>query len=96
MSRLREPSRSPPHAALLIEPSVTKLGGGAVVPTSSRALLAVVVALVGVALGQLGLWWYAGTEGGVLPLVDYLAETFGLLVPLQALLAAGFAWWGAR
>ena len=49
-----------------------------------------------VALGQLGLWWYAGTEGGVLPLVDYLAETFGLLVPLQALLAAGFAWWGAR
>ena len=75
---------------------LTKLGGGAAVPTSSRALLAVVVALVGVALGQLGLWWYAGTEGGVLPLVDYLAETFGLLVPLQALLAAGFAWWGAR
>ena len=43
-----------------------------------------------------GLWWYAGTEGGVLPLVDYLGQTFGLLVPLQALLAAGFAWWGAR
>jgi hypothetical protein len=75
---------------------VTRLGGGATVSGSSRALVAIGLALVGVALGQWGLWWYAGTEGGVLPLVDYLATTFGILVPLQALLAVGFAWWGAR
>jgi len=75
---------------------VTKLGAGAAVPTSGRAFLAVALALLGVAFGQWGLWWYAGTEGGVLPLVDYLTTTFGVLVPLQALLAAGFAWWGAR
>ena len=75
---------------------LTKLGGGAAVAAPRRVMLAIGLALLGVAIGQLGLWWYAGTEGGVLPLVDYLAETFGLLVPLQALLAAGFAWWGAR
>ena len=75
---------------------VTKLGGGTVVPATRRVVLAVILALLGVALGQVGLWWYAGTEGGVLPLVDYLATTFGVLVPLQALLAIGFAWWGAR
>lgn len=75
---------------------VTKVGGGVVVEPGRRMVVAIVLALVGVALGQLGLWWYATTEGGVLSLVDYLATTFGVLVPLQALLAAGFAWWGAR
>ena len=75
---------------------VTRLGGGTVVEPGRRVVVAIVLAIVGVALGQLGLWWYAGTEGGVLPLVDYLATTFGVLVPLQALLAVGFAWWGAR
>lgn len=75
---------------------LTRVGGGARLAPPGRTVVAVVVALVGVALGQLGLWWYAGTEGGVLPLVDYLVQTFGILVPLQALLAAGFAWWGSR
>ena len=73
-----------------------RIGGGTAFGASVRLVTAVVLALAGVALGQLGLWWYAGTEGGVLPLVDYLAQTFGLLVPLQALLAAGFAGWAAR
>ena len=75
---------------------LTRVGGGARISPSTRIAVAVVLALLGVALGQLGLWWYAGTEGGVLPLVDYLAQTFGILVPLQAVLAAGSAWWGAR
>jgi hypothetical protein len=74
----------------------TRLGGGTALGSPRRPLLAVGLAVVGVALGQVGLWWYAGTEGGVLPLVDYLAQTFGVLVPVQALLAAGFAWWAAR
>jgi hypothetical protein len=74
----------------------TRLGGGAALVPPLRPAMAVTVALVGVALGQVGLWWYAGTEGGVLPLLDYLGQTFGVLVPIQALLAAGFAGWAAR
>jgi hypothetical protein len=50
----------------------------------------------GVALGQVGLWLLARQEGGVLSLADYLAETFGFLVPAQFLAAAGAAWWRSR
>lgn len=74
------------------------IGGGT--PLASRRALrpwvAVSSALLGVVIGQVGLWWYAGTEGGVLPLVDYLGQTFGVLVPLQAALACAIAWWTAR
>lgn len=73
-----------------------RVGGGDAFGATGRTVTAVGVALVGVLVGQLGLWWYAGLEGGVLPLVDYLAQTFGVLVPLQAALAAVLAWWGAR
>lgn len=74
----------------------TRIGGGAALPAPRRTWLAVALAIVGVAMGQVGLWWYATTEGGVLPLVEYLSTTFGVLVPLQALLAVGAAWWAAR
>ena len=37
---------------------------------------------IGVALGQVGLWLLGREEGGVLSLIDYLAEVFGFLVPL--------------
>lgn len=74
----------------------TRMGGGAALAAPRRTWLAVVLALVGVLVGQVGLWAYATSEGGVLPLVEYLATTFGVLVPLQALLAAGAAWWAAR
>jgi hypothetical protein len=59
-------------------------------------LMAMAVAAGGVTLGQVGLWLLARQEGGVLSLVDYLAETFGFLVPLQFLAAAGAAWWRSR
>ena len=49
-----------------------------------------------VALGQAGLWQYARTEGGVLAPLDYLAEVYGPLVPLQLVAAAVAAWVGAR
>ncbi len=58
--------------------------------------LGATLAGIGVTIGQVGLWLYARTEGGVLPLIDYLGLTFGALVPLQLLLAAGVAWWRAR
>jgi hypothetical protein len=61
-----------------------------------RRWLAVVLASVGVALGQVGLWLLARQEGGVLGLPEYLAEVFGILVPLQLVVAAAVAWWRAR
>ena len=73
-----------------------KVGGGDALGATGRRLSAVGVALVGVLVAQLGVWWYAGLEGGVLPVVDYLSQTFGVLVPLQAALAAVLAWWGQR
>jgi hypothetical protein len=64
---------------------------------SARATwVSIAMACGGVALGQLGLWLVARQEGGVLGVVDYLAETFGYLVPLQFLGAAGAAWWRSR
>jgi hypothetical protein len=63
---------------------------------SNRIVAAIVLAVISVGLGQLGLWLYARTEGGVLPLGPYLAETFGVLVPLEVAVAALVAWRSAR
>ncbi len=49
-----------------------------------------------VALGQVGIWQYALTEGGVLPLVDYLGEVFGPLVIVEFVVGAVVAWLAAR
>ena len=61
-----------------------------------RVILALVLAMGAVALGQIGLWKYALTEGGVLGPIDYLGEVFGLLVPLEFATAAVVAWLAAR
>ena len=61
-----------------------------------RRSLAAVIALLGVALGQVGLWLIAREEGGTLAIGDYLAEVFGLLVPAELAIAAVVAWWRAR
>lgn len=77
----------------------TKAGaGGSGDPARRRTWrwTAVGLAVAGVLVGQLGLWLFARTEGGVLTLPDYLAQTFGALVPLQVLLAGVAAWWTAR
>ena len=71
-------------------------GAGDTLSKPARSWIAAVLAALGLLVGQLGLWLFARSEGGVLPLVDYLAETFGVLVPLEVLLAAGVAWWRAR
>ena len=49
-----------------------------------------------VLVAQIGIWLYARAEGGALGLVDYLAQTFGPLVPLQFAIAALVAWWSTR
>lgn len=58
--------------------------------------LAPALAASAVALGQVGLWLVARQEGGTLDPVSYLAEVFGVLVPLQLAIAAAVAWWQAR
>jgi hypothetical protein len=40
---------------------LTRLGGGTSLAPTRRTSIAIVLALVGFSLGQLGLWWYAGT-----------------------------------
>jgi hypothetical protein len=61
----------------------------------ARRVTAAAIAVLGVALGQLGLWLIAREEGGVLAPIDYLADVFGLLVPAEFALAAAVAWWRA-
>jgi MFS family permease len=66
-------------------------------PRTARTMWSAVgLAVLGVGLGQVGLWLLARQEGGVLGIVDYLAETFGFLVPLELVAAAVAAWWRAR
>ncbi len=66
------------------------------VEPTRRRWLAPTLAVLGVALGQVGLWLVARQEGGTLGPIDYLAETFGVLVALQLAVAAVVAWWQAR
>ena len=73
-----------------------RAGGLDAVAPSRRRALAVGLAAAAVLAGQLGLWLFARYEGGVLGPVDYLAETFELLVPLQFLFATAAAWLAAR
>jgi hypothetical protein len=62
----------------------------------TREVSAVTITLLGILLGQVGLWLYARSEGGVLGLLDYLGQTFGWLVAAQLLVGAAVAWWTAR
>ncbi len=73
-----------------------RMGAGAELAPPARPWLALAIALGAVVLGQVGLWLYARTEGGVLALPEYLADTWGILVPIQAVLAAAGAWWTTR
>ena len=68
----------------------SQLGGG------RRVRLALIFAVAAIALGQVGLWVYGRSEGGVLAPVDYLWEVFGVLVPIQFVAAAVAAWLAAR
>lgn len=73
-----------------------RLGAGATIPRRGRIWLAVALAFGAVVLGQVGLWLFARNEGGVLPIADFLTQTYGPLVPLQAVAAATAAGWTAR
>jgi hypothetical protein len=53
--------------------------------------VAVALAVASVALGLVGIWLFAGFEGGALGLIEYLAEVQGILVPLELVVAGGLA-----
>ena len=61
-----------------------------------RVVIALVLALAGVALGQLGLWQYGRIEGGVLGPLEYLDQVYGPLVLLEFAAAGVLAWLAAR
>ncbi|MDQ6796150.1 MAG: hypothetical protein M3067_15305 [Chloroflexota bacterium] len=71
-------------------------GAGNTIPARRRLMVALAIALGAVTLAQLGIWLYARSEGGALGLVDYLAQAFGPLVPLQFIVAGAVAWWSVR
>ncbi len=73
-----------------------RFGAGPHLLPRRRVAIAIVLAIASVALGQAGLWQYGQNEGGVLAPLDYLAEVYGPLVPLQLVAAAFAAWLGAR
>ena len=52
---------------------------------------AVLVALGSVALGLVGIWLFAGIEGGVLGIVEYFADVQGLFVPVELIVAGALA-----
>jgi uncharacterized membrane protein YidH (DUF202 family) len=71
-------------------------GGGSTIRPGARTAIAVGTAILAILLGQLGIWLYARSEGGVLGPLDYLAQAFGWLVPLQLAVAALVAGWTSR
>jgi hypothetical protein len=73
-----------------------RFGAGPTLASGRPVQLAVRLSLLAVVLGQLGLWLYARSEGGVLGPFEYLGETFGLLVPFELLAASIVAWFTAR
>ena len=71
-------------------------GGGVEVGQPTRTWLAIGLALASVVLGQLGLWLYGRSEGGVLDPLDYLWQVFGPLVLFELVIAGFVAAWTAR
>jgi hypothetical protein len=77
------------RAAVATDGSLTSI------PKRSVIRLAMVIALVAVAVADLGTWIYAVREGGTLGPIDYLWTTFGPFVPGVAVAAVLAAGWGA-
>ena len=75
---------------------VTRTAGGPAVSSDARVVMALLITIGWFVVAQVAVWVYARAEGGGLGLLDYLAQTFGPLVPLQLIVAVLVAWWSAR
>jgi hypothetical protein len=73
-----------------------RVGAGGPRASGGQARSAVAITLVAIGLGQLGLWSYALSEGGVLAPLDFLWQVYGGLVPVEFGVAAVTAWLAAR
>jgi hypothetical protein len=73
-----------------------RVGAGRSVPADTTVVIALLATLAWFAIAQVGTWLYARSEGGVLPILDYLLQAFGPVVPLVAIGAVLAAWWSAR
>jgi hypothetical protein len=73
-----------------------KAGGGATVTSDGRVVIALLVTLGWFIAAEVGTWLYARSEGGVLPILDYLLQAYGPIVPLVAIASVLAAWWSAR
>ncbi|HET7028170.1 MAG TPA: hypothetical protein VFI28_10815 [Candidatus Limnocylindrales bacterium] len=76
--------------------TMVRVGAAGTLSSPARVSLAIALSLAGVALGQLGIWVFARSEGGTLDLGAYLFDAFGPLVPLEFMIATLSAWWSAR
>jgi hypothetical protein len=91
-------------AGLLVVAAVTawaiaaglRTGAGSTRQALSPRRVTLVLATLAVTGGQVGLWLYARSEGGVLGPLEYLGETFGVLVPLEFAIAWVVSWATAR
>ena len=61
----------------------------------SAMRLAIALSILAIVVAAVGTWLHALAEGGALGLLDYLFETFGVIVPLELLIATVAAAWGA-
>jgi hypothetical protein len=73
-----------------------RFGAGGRFARGRRVAISVALTVAAIALGQVGIWQYAQAEGGVLTLVDYLAQVFGPLVVVEFVVGAVVAWLAAR
>ena len=73
-----------------------RAGGGTAITSDQSVLIAIVTTLGWFVLAQLAAWLYARNEGGVLPVLEYLRDVFGPIVPLVAMGSVLGAWWSAR
>jgi hypothetical protein len=73
-----------------------RAGGGSGVSSDQPVVVALAITLGWFALAQVGTWLFAQSEGGVLPILDYLGQAFGPVVPLGLFASVLAAWWSAR
>jgi hypothetical protein len=71
-------------------------GVGPTVKRPTRQAIAIGMAVESIVLGQVGLWLLALAQGGALDPLTYLAQVFGVAVPLQLIAAIGAAWWASK
>jgi hypothetical protein len=64
--------------------------------SGTRAVAAVALAVGAAVVAWAGAWAWSHVQGGVLGPADFVAQVYGLLLPVQLLFTAAAAWIGSR